>query len=315
MAAIPRTRLRAYGKLPLSREFVRHQCEGRRPREFNDFLHEGAQSLDELPLGSDHSIRLYAPLDGGRAMVCASLWASTDQGGKRRFPFAFFGTLPADERPALEPGFLTAFAPLHDGYELLHERLLALDSSIDFSRILEENESLPGPFRIEKARDRYLEAARTYPTGRWAAVLYGTEARRFLVALWRLRNLIDHLAGSGGGQECAGIRVPLAASHKLETQADAWLGLLARCGATEPSILLGRFGPDDTASLAVFLRPLQPGDLGLLSGGTVRGLVDLSLHKEPADMGGFNAFAESMRLRVTESHPDLASLPDILEEA
>ena len=45
----------------------------------------------------------------------------------------------------------------------------------------------------------------------------------------------------------------------------------------------------------------------------MRGLVDLSIHKEPADMEGFLAFAETMRVRLTESHPDLASLPDILE--
>ena len=77
----------------------------------------------------------------------------------------------------------------------------------------------------------------------------------------------------------------------------------------------GRFGPDETASLAVFLRPLQPEDLGLLTGQPVRGLVDLSQHKEPADMEGFQAFAETMRIRVTDSHPDLASLPDILEMA
>ena len=30
-------------------------------------------------------------------------------------------------------------------------------------------------------------------------------------------------------------------------------------------------------------------------------------------MEGFLAFAETMRVRLTESHPDLASLPDILE--
>lgn len=315
MAAVRRTKLRAYGKLPLSREFVSHQCEGRRTREFNDFLHAGAKLLDELPLGGSDDMRVYAPVDQGRATVCASLWPSTDQGARRKFPFSFYGVLGQEERPPPEAGFFTAFTPLHDGYDLLHDRLLALDSSLDFATILTQNTSLPGPFDMEKARGKYFESARTYPTGRWAAALYGTDARRFLVALWRLRNLRTHLASTSASQECSGIRVPLVKGHRLETQADAWLGLIARCGLRTTSILLGRFGPDDTASLAVFLRPLQPTDLGLLAGQSVRGLIDLSIHKEPADMEGFLTFAETMRIRLTDSYPDLASLPDILETA
>jgi hypothetical protein len=315
MAALHRTRLRAYGKLPLSREFVSHQCGGRRAQEFSDFLHAGAEHLDPLPAGGTEAVRVYAPLEAGRATACASLWSSTDQGGQRRFPFAFFGVLAADECPPLEAGFLTAFTPLHEAHELIHERMLDIESSQGFSQILEQNEIVRGPFDREKARERFVGTARTYPTGRWAAALYGTEARRFLVALWRLRNLLIHLSRSRNADECSGIRVPLVRSHRLETQADAWLGLIAHSGVRLPSILLGRFGPEETASLAVFLRPLQPADLDLIVGQPVRGLVDLSSHKEPADMDGFNAFAEAMQVRITESHPDLASLPDILETA
>ena len=313
--------LSAYGKLPLSREFVGLNDREPGARAIKDFLHEGARHLAQLPAGPLESIRVYAPVDSGRTLAVASVWSSADEGGLRRFPFAFFSLCPIEQAPRLGVGFSSAFRVLHAVHERLFGEVAQLDSPHAFEQHLttDDDASISVPVDPGAAAERFRERAETFPTGRWAAALYGTDAHRFLVALWRLRKV---LAASGGSlaslaTDRPGVRVPLARTHALEPQADAWLGLLLRHESRPfpPSILLGRFGPDGTASLCLFFRPLEPGDLAMLEGQPVRGLIDLSEDKEPADMDGFPEFCETIRQRVLGSHKTLAALPDILEES
>ena len=304
MAGAP---ISAYGKLPLSREFLIHACDKRGAQAVTDMLHASARALADVEPRQD-ALRLYFPLPGGRAGAALSLWPSTDDGGKRHFPFSMF-TVQKPGAPATHPGFCTAYASLHEAHERLHKVLRHLESARDFERVMAEQEA-PGPLADPAAQ--FAERAATYPTGRWAAALYGTEARRFVMSLWRLHRLA--LAGADQVRRFSCIRLPLVESHALETQADAWLGLVGnRIGSTPwPSLIAGRFGDDGAASLVVFFRPLEPDDFSIIGGRFPKGLFDLSAHKEIVDQEGFAEFATVMQERLTGSHATLRELPDIL---
>jgi len=312
--------LSAYGKLALSREFLSVGCKEGTARGFSDFLHEMARHASDIPPGHDEPVRVYIPVDRGRSLVVASLWHSADEGGLRRFPFSLFVVCPAKRAPQRHPGFCTAFAPLHEVHTKAYQRIQTLDGVRAFEQYLHgELAEIDGPAAEDEAAQQYAANASTYKTTAWAAAMYGQDARNFLVVLWRFSRLLEASRGSLAnlGRDHVGLRVPLVGSHALETQADAWLGLASQAGTLScaPNIILGRFGPNDTASLCLFFRPLQPSDFALLAGHPVRGVFDLSLHKEPADMDGFNRFSERMRVVLTQTHPTLARLPAILEEA
>lgn len=294
----------AYGKLPLSREFLIHACDQRGAQAVTDMLHAAARALADVEPRSD-ALRVYFPLRGGRANAAMSLWPSTDEGGKRRFPFSMFSLVKAGA--SIEhPGFCTSFAPLHDLHEKVHPQLLELSGPREFEQIMAKQVS---PDRDKDAGVRFADRAATYPTTRWAAALYGTDARKFVMALWRLKRL----ASPSQIRRFRGVRLPLVDTHAIETQADAWFGLLARqIGSLPwPSAIAGRFA-DGTASLVSFFRPLEPNDFAIVAGQATEGVLDLATHKELADQTGFEPFVTEMQKRITQTHPTLRELPDIL---
>lgn len=303
----------AYGKLPISREFLAINCDSRAARAFTDFVHGTARAVAELPADRTDALRLYIPVVRNGAHVVASLWPSADEGHKRRFPFTMFLVCDADALPRAHPGFCTAFMDMHAAHEKAYAGLGELTSAREFEAFMKENGPTVGPAAPEDATGLYKERADTYRTTMWAAHLYGTEANRFLVTLWRLHKLLQ--AGlSRLARDYRSLRLPLVHDHVLETQADAWLGLIHATKALDmaPSLLLGRAG--EAASLILFFRPLEPADIEVLTGRSTRGLLDFATFKEPADMDGFDSFSQRLQDRLLNSHTTLASFPDILTE-
>jgi hypothetical protein len=294
----------AYGKLPLSREFLIHACDEKGAQGVTDMLHSAARALADITPRPD-ALRVYFPLRSGRNCVAMSLWPSSDEGGKRRFPFGMFA-LPKASASVEHPGFFTSFAALHELHESVQPQLLELPGPREFEQVMARQFS---PDRDKDASVRFKDRAGTYPTTRWAAALYGTDARRFVMALWRLKRLAD----AEQIRRFVGVRLPLVDTHAIETQADAWLGLIARrIGSLPwPSAIAGRFA-DGTASLVSYFRPLEPNDFSIVSGKTPEGILDLATHKELADQTGFADFVTEMQKRITQTHPTLRELPDIL---
>jgi len=294
----------AYGKLPLSREFLNHACDQRGAQAVADMLHASARALAEVEPRAD-AFRVYFPLPGGRACAAMSLWPSSDAGGKRKFPFGMFALAKAGT-PIEHPGFCTSYAPFHELHEKLYPQLMDLAGPREFEQLMAKQES---PERSAAAAALFAERASTYPTTRWAAALYGTDARKFVMALWRLQRLAD----ATQIKRFSGVRLPLVDSHAIETQADAWMGLIARrIGSLPwPSVIAGRFS-DGTASLVMYFRPLEPKDFAIVSGVAPQGILDLATHKELADQTGFAEFVTKMQDRITRTHPTLREFPDIL---
>jgi hypothetical protein len=312
-----RLRLSAYGKLPLSREFLRFACDGAAARRYSDYLHEVASYCAGLPQEGDNPIRLYMPLEHG-GTIAASVWPSTDEDGRRDFPFSIFAQVEGENAVRGPLAFCTAFEAVHRA----HSEALAAVANVSDLRSFEETlrgrEWSPGPLPAESARKRHEEAAASHDTGAWAARLFGDDGRSFPLALWRLQKVLQVAQGSLArlGDRSPGIRVPMLTDVDLVVQADAWLGLLTGAGTLECStnVLLGPFGPDGSASLVLLFRPLRPGDFALVAGGSVRGLVDLSVRKELADMAGFDAFRGTVGERLGATHTTLESLPTLLDD-
>ncbi|MHC4959419.1 MAG: hypothetical protein ACYTGN_13720 [Planctomycetota bacterium] len=303
--------LGAYGKLPLSREFLTFSCDGKFARGLTDFVHEAARSMADMPQRDD-AVRMYAPLARGAVYAAASIWPSSDAGGKRPFPFCMFTIRKPDALPPGHPGFCTAFAPMHAAHEDAYLAFRGMANAGDFESYLRAADGTPGP-GADGERD-FRRAALGIETETFIRKLYGDEDRRFAVLLWRLAQLAR--ADAELSQGITGLRLPLVKGLPLETQADAWLGLLKEAGGLgpRPNMLLGDFGPGDTASMVLLLRPVHPRDFEIVAERPVRNLFDLSAHKELADMAGFDDFAEKVRVRVAETHTTLEDLPSILKD-
>ncbi|MCB9897635.1 MAG: DUF2094 domain-containing protein [Planctomycetes bacterium] len=316
-----------YGKLPGSREYVRLESDRGAARWFRDFLDRAAVHFALASGEAAPCLRFVAPVPDGNPraapLVVASVWPSSDEGGRRSFPFSFFTLLGPSARPARHPGFFGSLATLHDDHDALFGEARALSETTGFDRRFgSASRPVPAPLGDDEATQRFAEGAARVPLAGWFAAVFGSDGGDGIGAgamvLWRLRNVL--LAAHGDlarlAPDCPGMRLPLAHDVDVALQADAWLGLLAGDGARlscEPNFVLGPMPHDGEPGLAVFFRPLSPHDAALFDGRGIRGLVDLGSAREPAELDGFVAFSDRVRREVAEGSASLARLPRLLD--
>lgn len=308
-----------YGKLPSSREYVRLDCDGGPARWFRDWIDKAAALLEDEPDPRREALRVVTVVPGTERLVVASIWPSSDEGGRRRFPFSLYHLIEAARLEVAAGCLWSALDAVTDEQSALFREAWEREESTGLSESLGNAARPPGmPHEGAEAARRQREAAAAIPLARWFETLFGPpDGTAGALVLWRLRHVLRAAGGSLAslGQDCPGVRLPLASEWSLSVQADAWLGVLA--GPTgvlscPPHMLLGLLG--ETPGLALWFRPVEPRDAGLFTGKTVRGMVDLASHREPADLRGFDGFAAEIRRRVERPGASLADLSTLLEE-
>lgn len=299
----------AYGKLGLSKEYLRHNCHdgiALRLRTWMDTGFDRAAATGRLPAQNGVVYRLLFCPPGDSHVLVAVLKHSVDASGYRAFPFALFASAP---RPrALPSDFLqrleSVWAKLETEFTTLVKtttndeffgrlRLLAVSGALD-----ESGESAPFT--------QFLAA----PTREWLDGLYRQDAADLWVrALWRLhvqRELLNREGGPAPSVAPANAQpalraflLPLASQQSPSAQVDLWRAILASAHAQLqqlptvflPAVFLPGAGP---ASATLIYRDLRAEDLpnALGCAPTDGQLTDLVLNNGKLPAQGLGAFRE-----------------------
>ncbi|MEQ8768295.1 MAG: hypothetical protein RL885_30610 [Planctomycetota bacterium] len=306
--------LAAYGKLPLSKEFLRVGCVGAGPVAFKDWVDVGFSSTAEVHRDAppDWYRRVLFLEPEGREAVVASIRDSSDEGGERRFPFAVFVTLKSRPLRSLAVGGL-AFA-LEPFWEMLEDRNRDLASASDLSSLHRElSATVKVSWDSRSAERQYTFSARSCPFLRWAVGLPGNSLASATTLLWRVRNLFRRLRMIQDPSQSLAVRVPTSESVSLLVQTDLWLNLVARhLGVSQrlPFLALTP-GEMENGSLAIISRPLLEKDFAVLpNDGTraVAGLVDLCAPESDIETDGFAEFSRAISRELGRSDVMLSHL-------
>lgn len=292
-AAFENLELRAYGKLPIYKDYILLGCEPEPATEFKRWL-DVAFGLRIASLG-DKNIRPESPKrllwmlpETGQAAV-ASLWPSSDEGGLRKFPFSFFATVPksalgaasiAERLPhllgvwqALEAqyGQSNSASDIGEFYEQFSERSMqsiAIDTTGDSSTSLEQ----------------WFQAFGASDSGEFAGQL--TENVSELIASGREY-------GSGGAS--LAVRLPLAPGIAQSFQVEMWMAVfqkhLKKCSRW-PSMLLPGSETEDARSLCFLWRDIEDED-AMLFDTSIAEEVNVDDLTESLEPGGSESAGES----------------------
>lgn len=229
-------RLGAYGKLPLSPEYLAVGCFGGSAGDFREWIDQGFECASralgsEIDLGRSWRI-LFLP-EGRREAVVATMRQSADQGRARAFPYSVFTTI---ERRHLDEQTSCTLRQLNTVWQELNEyetRLASLHSLEAYRDEVAAAELAPfdAEAPVSVAPDVGVQAL--------AGSLCGdrTAMEDFARLLWDIRcpyRTID--SGRIPGSRLPGLRLPLAAGIDAFTQVLAWIGCL------EASAFLGGRG-------------------------------------------------------------------------
>ena len=270
MSTVPAIALGAYGKLPVSKEYLRLRCGSGGGGAFYQWINQGY----------DHSVRngrereprvggpwnlLFYPEGMGEAVV-ARLRDSADSGGLRRFPFSCFTGVPAAELNGDPDDQVRRIAPLWQALESIDAKLTECADLAELKEAFKGAELPTLPQWVSSSSaltdiDLVEYARRLTPAQDPLDELGGI--------LFRLASAVGTLAaGVIRGARLPGLRVPLTPEFDLIPQALAWLSCLETGG-----FLSGRKSPvsiaiparaDGPTSMWILIRPPLPSDFTML---------------------------------------------------
>ena len=296
-----------YGKLPVSKEYLRHNCHDALPLRFREWMDRGfdhASQRSLLPSGRDPQ-RIYYVGPESRSASVAILAPSNDASGTREFPIAVLSedVGVSDRR----------FTDLDSAWSRLETLFAELKKEPDtdalFAR-LREAES------VEVARE---ESAQPVPLHDWIQRLFRFDpVDLFVRALWRVKVLRPHLENPELGHRR--VRVPVDRMNPLGPQLDLWHTLLARFHPifqTTPSLFVPQLASAKRikpgGAWLIYGEP-RAEDFGAALGGEIgesRG-VDLVDNEGRLPVEGFSDFRERLEagpLRSTSDVTDLLHFP------
>ncbi|MCA8962102.1 MAG: DUF2094 domain-containing protein [Planctomycetes bacterium] len=295
-----------YGKLPISKEYLRHNCHDGLPLRFRDWMDRGfdhASHRSLLPPGREARRVYYAgPRElGGALSVMAP---SNDASGTREFPFA---VLVPDRRPVNGEGRFAALDDVWSGIEGLFDALQREPDNDAFFARVRDAEDLTGEGEpVTEAVSVVLP---------WVERLFRFDpVDLFVRALWRLRVLRPHLDQPEPGHQR--IRVPIDRTLPLGPQLDVWrtlLGHLHPLFERAPSVFAPRSvsanRPKPGSAWVVFGEP-RADDFGAALGGEMgesRG-VDLVDNEGRLPVDGFSDFRERLEAGPLREGADVDEL-------
>ncbi len=223
-----------YGKLPVSREFLRLHAAGPELRELDEWFERGVQyaktksgsDWPALLAQSDIWNFLFVPEGNGR-VVCGAVFASRDEAG-RSFPFLTYLLL---ERSDLPPAPWLIPLSCHKFLTQTRQLLQKLRADLDLNAFHASVESLAGDFdrdaSLEARFDDYLSQT---TTGEFRSHLCADPDHLQQDGFGHTRAMrLPPVGKQSGGVGSWGIKLPLARETAAETyDLPFWLGLQAR---------------------------------------------------------------------------------------
>ncbi|MEM8712763.1 MAG: TagF domain-containing protein, partial [Planctomycetota bacterium] len=124
--------LTVYGKLPLSKEFLRLRCGGGAQRALYQWINEGHDASvargNGRPLETDVRWRLVSFADGFSELNVGVIRGSTDHGGLRKFPFCVYVAVDRELLPPQPGPALIALAPLWDDLVRMEREISSIEA-------------------------------------------------------------------------------------------------------------------------------------------------------------------------------------------
>ncbi len=304
----------AYGKLPLSKEFLRHACWEGAARELKGWLDAGHDRLAAratAPARDGNRRRLLFLPASGQEMLAAVAINSRDAGGERRFPFIVFTTLARGDCD--RECVATALEPVWAALEQEMERLRAAEDTDAFFRMVREAALEAEPL----SRERCEEAVRGrdgVKVEEWLGNLFREDGVDLWVrGLWRLRSVVaPALATRTRSPQLGTFRLPLSRAHALGPQIDLWRAILRALSpalaASGSWVLPGESDP--VWALHLFVRAVEPDDFPPVVGETLAAERSTDLCEAggrlPSD--GFGAFRARLDGSILSPTATLAQL-------
>ncbi|MEL6613258.1 MAG: hypothetical protein AAFQ53_14255, partial [Bacteroidota bacterium] len=229
----PPPTLSVYGKLPLSKEFLRFRCGGGAAGQLYQWINGGFDHVIRTRrdaggvIGVPRRILFYA--DGMSDLVVATIRESADNEGLRQFPFACYAAVPREQFPGALDEQLGMCEPL---WQQLHEVDVALSAEPDldgFKAAFRQME-LEG---VEPVSRSTLSEIPMAPIVQSIAAVApgGIPGKIFGSALYdvaRAVRILDSRTIPGG--RLPALRLPVARTASTVAQSRAWLGCLRDAG-------------------------------------------------------------------------------------
>jgi len=294
--------LSCYGKLPFYRDFITVDGGQKVCAQFRRWLDAAFgkrwEDLDSKGEELDGPRRILFVPARSQEVALGSVWNSHDEGGLRRFPFAFFVPLPARKINPAGDGFLRDLVPLWTSMEERFHTLGGYGNVADFysdyrGLVLAPDQENGGerPPGARQTRAADLHAA-LRESGPDSGGLLGTAWMAARACRWGLE----------GGRELEAIRFPLVSSMDSMLQAETWVRFLAR-NAPDLPVPLNLVLPQEAGSEGTFtvvLRPLTAPDARLLSprAAKAEGVLDLADRDRRDDAKMPAKYVERLKARL-----------------
>ncbi len=251
--------LQLYGKLPIAKDYLRIGCGDGAARDWREWLDRtfGTVREGEAPLVLREALRFVI---GGKEPVQGALWASTDAGGHRAFPFTL---LVVRRSKALIADLQAGLGEAEGVWRSLAEIFAECQTYAD------------GRDLLERQRGRDVQVA---PKG--AVSASGADYDTWVEALWSeegvggLNSVFEGVATLARDGYLGPYRLPLVRELPIRDQVLAWTSVLQELAALGPEPLPTLFFPPRTlvssfemASLVVSGRPLSEDQVPWLTTG------------------------------------------------
>lgn len=265
--------LSCYGKLPIYKDYISLEVGKGAGEAFKEWLDKGfgtdwgESGGQHATLSHPHRI-LFAP-ENQKDIAIATIWSSSDEGGLRKFPFAFFVSLPKKTVTQLGDRSITRLTPI---WEQLESQYLSLDGIPGITEFYDSfrKSSVNMPMQDDSGDSGDAASQRDAITVRQiGAGLFGENFQAgWANILNRLGDAIAYgrkTAGKGGGMA---LRLPLAASVDVPLQIEMWLQFVNNnLGGkmNTPTVLFPQGGREENAAFVAIWRELRREDVCLLS--------------------------------------------------
>lgn len=302
----------AYGKLPLSKEYLKHACYEGVAERLREFIDQGYDRFAAQPVRvREGAIRRFVFTRDDSESAVGWIRNSRDQ-GKRVFPFLVFARVPWRDFGSGSERSLR-LGPVFDSLAAPEARLASLD---DRDRFFEEVRELQAsPLDPQPVNDLGVTIHD------WANRLYPEDGEYVWVrALWRAALLKSVLQSGSTAPSAAAYRVPIAADLDPLEQVDLWRALLARvfpAGGGRNARPIGTvvWSAEGEPSCAYLIeRAPRTEDFAVFVNGKsvpddhFTDLLDLSGRLPTDGFSGFKERVEAMMFRSNASCQDLREL-------
>jgi len=296
----PPLQLRAFGKLPISNEYINVDVGQGPAKDFLEWYHEGHANWIRLSgpdkRGEIVPTCLYWPVPGSKNQaVVACTWNSQDGASPpRSFPFTLLVLVQNPPKRSWADHFSVCnhlwtqmqsyFQPLYDEETPL-QQIREVTLSVSFDELESTNESLSN--QVESINlSSWLDSIAVSTACPDAANLMG-------LFHWLISSRREHLTKHG-----LGVRLPLSPEFPIPPQVVAWLQWLhSHLGETSPpltSLLVPIDATSPSPAVTILTRPVTSNDLQLAT-------------SKACDFPGVEDLVQAARNLPPASHVDIPS--------